>query len=127
MEARKPDESETSDTLKINYIEFPARDFETIQAFYEKAFGWHFTDYGPEYRAFSDGNLDGGFYKSSNHSATENGAALVILYARTLQATRDRIVAAGGTIVMDIFECPGGQRFQFADPNGNQLAVWSDK
>lgn len=127
METFKPDEGETGDTLKISYIEFPANDFDTTQEFYEKAFGWHFTDYGPEYRAFSDDKLDGGFYKSPRHSSTENGAALVILYAKNLEAALDRVVKAGGTIVTDIFDFPGGQRFQFADPNGNQLAVWSDK
>lgn len=127
METYKPEEIETSDPLKINYIEFPANDLDATQAFYEKAFGWHFIDYGPEYRAFSDDMLDGGFYKSPKHSSTENGAALVILYAKNLIAARDHVVAAGGTVVVDIFDFPGGQRFQFADPNGNQLAVWSDK
>jgi len=116
-----------SDILNINYVEFPAGDFDKIQAFYEQAFGWHFTDYGPEYRAFNDENLDGGFYKSNKHSSADDGAALVILYSKNLQAALDRVVQAGGTIVKEIFNFPGGQRFQFADPNGNQLAVWSDK
>ena len=115
------------DILKISYVELPAGDFDLVQEFYEKAFGWNFTDYGPEYRAFSDDNLDGGFYKSSLYSSTDNGAALVILYSRNLQASLERVVNAGGTIVKEIFDFPGGQRFQFADPHGNQLAVWSDK
>lgn len=127
METFDPQETETGDTLNINYIEFPAADFDAIQAFYEKAFGWHFTDFGTEYRAFNDENLEGGFYKSRKHSSTENGAALVILYAKNLGAALDRVIKAGGTIVTEIFDFPGGQRFQFADPNGNQLAVWSDK
>jgi len=121
------EEHETDDALKINYIEFPAGNFDETQAFYEKAFGWHFTDYGPEYRAFSDHNMEGGFYKSKQFSSTENGAALVILYAKNLEAAQDRVIKAGGTIVIEIFDFPGGQRFQFADPSGNQLAVWSDK
>jgi len=127
METFDEGDIETGDVLKINYIEFPANDFDAVQAFYENAFGWRFTDYGPEYRAFSDDNLDGGFYKSSKASLTENGAALVVLYAKNLVAARDRVVKTGGTIITDIFNFPGGQRFQFADPNGNQLAVWSDK
>ena len=126
METFKTEEIEAGDVLKINYVEFPANDFDLIQAFYEKAFGWRFTDYGPDYRAFSDGNLEGGFYKSKQHSSTGNGAALVILYAHNLEAALDRVVKAGGAIVTDIFDFPGGKRFQFADPNGNQLAVWSD-
>jgi len=112
---------------KIDYIELPADDLEAVEAFYSSAFGWTFTDFGPEYRSFSDKKLDGGFYKSSLHSRTENGAALVVLYARELEATRDRVVTAGGSVCREIFSFPGGRRFHFLDPHGNELAVWSDK
>lgn len=112
---------------KVDYIEFPCADFDAVQAFYEKAFGWSFTDYGPEYRAFTDGKINGGFRRADLNSSTERGAALVILYAVNLESTRDRVAASGGTIVKDIFSFPGGRRFQFADPNNNELAVWSDK
>ncbi len=112
---------------KIDYIELPAEDFETVEAFYSSAFSWSFTDFGPDYRAFSDGKLDGGFYKSKFRSRTENGAALVVLYATDLEATRDRIAAAGGSVCKGIFSFPGGRRFHFQDPHGNELAVWSDK
>ena len=112
---------------KINYIELPSRDFDAVQLFYEKAFNWSFTDYGPEYRAFTDGVIDGGFYKSEQHSSTAGGAALVIVYASNLEQTRETIIASGGTIVKDIFSFPGGRRFQFCDPHGNELAVWSDR
>ncbi len=112
---------------KIDYVEFPAADFDATQAFYEKAFGWSFTDYGPEYRAFTDGKLDGGFYHSTLSSSRAAGGALVILYAEDLEGTRETVVGAGGRIVTDIFSFPGGRRFHFADPNGNELAVWSDR
>ena len=112
---------------KIDYLEFPAADFDAAQAFYEQAFSWSFTDYGPEYRAFTDGRLDGGFYRSDKRSTTDTGAALVILFARDIEATKKRVIANGGTVVKDIFSFPGGRRFQFADPNGNELAVWSDQ
>ena len=112
---------------KIDYLELPARDFDAVQGFYEKAFAWSFTDYGPDYRAFNDGKLDGGFYKSDKCSSTANGAALIILYAEELEKIHDRVVASGGRIVQEIFAFPGGRRFHFADPNGNELAVWSDK
>lgn len=112
---------------RIDYVEFPSNDFDACEAFYTKTFGWSFTDYGPEYRAFNDGHLDGGFFKSELCSATANGAALVILYATDLEATRDKVVSNGGTIGKEIFEFPGGRRFQFLDPHGNELAVWSDK
>ena len=112
---------------KIDYLELPARDFDAVQAFYEKAFNWKFTDYGPDYRAFNDGKIDGGFYKSENRSSTENGAALIILYAIDLEQTKENVISSGGKIVKDIFSFPGGRRFHFTDPNGNELAVWSDK
>ena len=112
---------------RINYIELPAEDFDAIQAFYEQAFCWTFTDYGDQYRAFNDGNLDGGFYQSSQRSSTDNGAALVVLHSDNLRASRDSVIKAGGQVKVDIFAFPGGQRFQFTDPHGNELAVWSDQ
>lgn len=111
---------------KIDYIEMHASDFDAVQAFYEAAFGWTFTDYGPEYRAFNDGKLDGGFRKSELKSRPAAGSALVILYAKDLESTRQTVIDSGGLIVEDIFSFPGGRRFQFADPHGNELAVWSD-
>ena len=112
---------------KIDYVELPAGDLDAVQSFYSSAFDWNFTDYGPDYRAFTDGKLDGGFYKSELHSSTETGAALIVLYAENLEATQDKITACGGQIARDIFSFPGGRRFHFADPNGNELAVWSDR
>ena len=112
---------------KIDYLELPARDLNAIQSFYAQAFGWEFTQYGDDYSAFTDGKIDGGFYRSDTHSSTANGAALIVLYAIDLEKTQDTVVSSGGTIIKDIFAFPGGRRFQFADPNGNELAVWSDK
>jgi len=112
---------------KIDYVEFPASDFDAVQTFYQQVLGWSFTDYGPEYRAFTDGKLDGGFYKSSLKSTTAAGAVLVILYAEDLAEVEARIIANGGSIVRETFSFPGGRRFHFADPHGNELAVWSDR
>ena len=119
--------SPMSKDLKIDYVEFPAQDFDAVEKFYSESFGWKFTDYGPEYRAFNDGKLDGGFYKSPLKSSAANGSALVILYAADLEATREKVIACGGKIATDIFTFPGGRRFQFLDPSGNELGVWSDK
>lgn len=116
-----------SNDQKIDYVEFPATDLGAVQAFYEAAFGWDFTDWGPEYRSFSDGRLSGGFYLCPEKSTTSNGAALVVIYAADLEKTRDGVVQAGGVLLKDIFSFPGGRRFQFADPHGNELAVWSDQ
>ena len=112
---------------KIDYVEFYAADFDAVEAFYAGSFGWTFTDYGPEYRAFNDGKLDGGFRAGERRSTTETGGALVILYAHDLEATRDTVLEHGGRLTEDIFSFPGGRRFQFLDPHGNELAVWSDR
>ncbi len=87
---------------------------------------WSFTDYGSDYRAFSDGNIDGGFYRAEAQSSTEFGAALIVIYATNLERTKERVLACGGSIIKDIFSFPGGRRFHFADPNRNELAVWSE-
>ena len=112
---------------KINYLELPMTDFDAAEAFYSKAFGWTFVDYGPDYRSFSDGTMDGGFFRSELKSQTAGGAALIVIFAEDLEAVRDGVVAAGGTIHKAIFSFPGGRRFHFQDTHGNELAVWSDK
>ena len=116
-----------SNDRQIIYIELPARDLDAVERFYVAAFGWSFNDYGPEYRAFNDGNMDGGFYLADAASSAAKGAALVVLYAANLEATRETVLRCGGSLLRDIFGFPGGRRFHFADPNGNELAVWSAK
>ncbi|MCY4001496.1 MAG: VOC family protein [Bacteroidetes bacterium] len=113
---------------RINYIELPANDLSKAKQFYGEVFGWTFEDYGEDYCAFNDGYLDGGFYPSALKSkSAANGAALVILYADDLESTMDRITNAGGEICTPTFSFPGGRRFHFHDPCGNELAVWSDQ
>ena len=111
---------------KINYVELPARDIEATKAFFATVFGWSFEDYGPDYAAFSDQGIDGGFYSSDKASSAEAGGALVILYSDSLEEVQSRIERAGGSILKPIFSFPGGRRFHFAEPSGNELAVWSD-
>ncbi len=108
----------------INYIEFKTHDLDKIKRFYSAVFNWQFTDYGPNYTAFQNSGLEGGF-EVTEESIT-NGA-LVVLYHQDLRTTLNKIEEHGGTIVQDIFEFPGGKRFHFTDPSGNELAVWSDK
>ncbi|WP_455218171.1 VOC family protein [Kaarinaea lacus] len=112
---------------KINYVEYPARDIEATRQFFTKAFGWSFVDYGPDYTAFADEGLDGGFFRSELASSTENGSALIVFYSETLEQTQAKIEQAGGSIIRPIFSFPGGRRFHFSDPSGNEYAVWSDK
>jgi uncharacterized protein len=107
---------------KIDYVEMPAGDLPGAKAFYAKAFGWSFTDYGPDYAAMSEG-LDGGFHADAAEAVAK---PLVILYATDLEAMEAKVVASGGTIVRPIFSFPGGRRFHFTDPSGNELAVWGE-
>ncbi|HVU80265.1 MAG TPA: VOC family protein [Candidatus Paceibacterota bacterium] len=107
---------------QIQYIEFLSSNLPAIKDFYTKAFGWKFTDYGPEYSAFEGDHVDGGFTVGE----PKKGSILVILYSAKLEETLEKVKKAGGKIVKDIFSFPGGRRFQFADPDGNELAVWSD-
>ena len=115
-----------NDHEKINYIEFPARNLEKTKTFFTSVFGWSFVDYGPEYTAFSKAGIDGGFFKSPLTSCTANGSALIVFYSRDLEKTQSNIEAAGGSIVKPVFSFPGGRRFHFCDPNGNEYAVWTD-
>ena len=113
---------------RINYIELPAKDLAHTKLFYNQVFGWTFEDYGDDYTAFSDGRLDGGFYRSKLSSdSSKKGAALVVLYADDLESTLERVISGGGIISQPIFSFPGGRRFHFLDPGGNELAVWSDQ
>jgi predicted enzyme related to lactoylglutathione lyase len=112
---------------KINYVEFPANNLDDIKEFFSTVFGWSFVDYGPEYIAFSHEGLDGGFYKSELHASTQNGSALIVFYSNHLEQTLTKIEHAGGIIIKPIFLFPGGRRFHFSDPNGNEFAVWSEQ
>lgn len=109
---------------QINYIEFKAHDLEGIKRFYSQVFHWKFKDYGPDYVAFSGSGIEGGFEKSDT---TLTNGALVVIYHEELERIKKRILTTGGLITKDIFEFPGGKRFQFTDVAGNELAVWSDK
>ncbi len=106
---------------RIDYIELPASDVAASKAFYQSAFGWEFEDYGPNYAAFKDGRMMGGL---DGEVAVVRGGALVVLFATDLEGSQARVEAAGGKISKEIFSFPGGRRFQFLDPAGNELAVW---
>ena len=108
---------------RIDYIELYAGDLAKTKAFYTAVFGWKFTDYGPNYMGFEDGRINGGFW---NQGKAGSGA-LVIIYAADLAAMEAKVRRAGGKIVKPVYPFPGGRRFHFMDPNGNELAVWSEK
>lgn len=108
---------------RIDYIEIPVGDVAVAKRFYGDVFGWDFTDYGPDYTTFLDGRLSGGLAKSVDAGGR---GPLIVLYSVDLESVQAKVVAAGGTVARRVFEFPGGRRFHFLDPSGNELAVWSD-
>ena len=109
--------------LCMDYIEFPATDVAATRKFYAAVFGWKFTDYGPDYISFNDGRISGGFDAGRKGGP---GGPLVVIYAADLAEIEQKVVAAGGKVVKPVFTFPGGRRFHFSDPSGNELAVWSE-
>lgn len=109
----------------INYIELPSHDLAVTKEFYGALFGWSFTDWGPDYISFDGAGIDGGFH-SGNEVVTQKPGVLIVLYSENLEATLESVKSAGAKITLDIFSFPGGRRFQFQDPSGNELAVWSE-
>lgn len=108
----------------IDYVEFRTTNMSETKKFYSDVFGWEFTDYGPDYASFRDGRLAGGFAVAAEVGA---GGPLVVLYVEDLEGMATKIEGHGGRIVRETFEFPGGRRFHFADPSGNELAAWSDR
>lgn len=109
--------------LKIDYVEFDSADMEASRGFFAEAFGWEYTEYGPDYLAVDNAGLDGGIGRTERAQPS----SLVILKADDLEAAQKSVEAAGGKIVREIFSFPGGRRFHFVEPGGNELAVWSAK
>jgi predicted enzyme related to lactoylglutathione lyase len=110
---------------KINYVEFPCQDLARTKAFFELVFAWQFTDYGPDYSVFSDEGVDGGFYQSEQQARCASGSALVVFFSDDLEQSLKAVEQAGGQIIVPPFEFPGGRRFHFIEPSGNEFAIWS--
>lgn len=111
---------------KLNYVEFPAKDLTATKAFFSAAFDWSFVDYGPDYVAFSDQGLDGGFFRSEQCSTSATGGALLVFYSANIKATLAKVQQHGGIVIKPVFDFPGGCRFHFTEPSGNEFAVWSE-
>lgn len=116
--------SQAEQDRRMDYVEFETTNIEDSKKFFSEVFGWAFADYGPDYTSFNDGRMNGGFSAASEVVA---GGPLVVLYATNLEGVEARIKDCGGRIVRETFEFPGGRRFHFSDPSGNELAVWSDQ
>ncbi|MCC5972002.1 MAG: VOC family protein [Pararhodobacter sp.] len=108
-----------SSPTPINYIELSSTDRAASQQFFEKAFGWGFVSYGPDYCSFDHAGVDGGIAQ-----AAAAAPPLVVLFAEDLNAAQAAVEAAGGLITTAQFDFPGGRRFHFKEPGGTELAVW---
>ena len=108
----------------FNYIELPTTDMAAMKAFYSAIFGWSYIDYGPSYAAITGAGMDGGFDGNADRTASDQGA-LVVIYSDNPEVSLEAVKAAGGEITVPIFSFPGGRRFHFKDPSGNELAVWT--
>lgn len=109
----------------IDYIEFSVNDMAQAKRFYTEAFGWEFNDYGPGYAGIRKAGGEAGGLRLAPEATT--GGPLVILYSQDLERSLASVRAAGGQITMAPFDFPGGRRFHFQDPSGNELAVWSER
>ncbi|SNS93074.1 VOC family protein [Rhodococcoides kyotonense] len=110
---------------RLNYVELSVTDLSAAQAFYSAAFGWRFNEYGPEYAGVigADGDEVGGLAQVSE--AASAGGPLVLLYSDDLDASVAAVTSAGGSVVNGPYPFPGGRRFHFTDPSGNELGVWA--
>lgn len=111
----------TQENNLIDYIEFNVSDIARSKAFYGEVFGWIFVDYGETYCEFNDGRMKGGF---TTQETVKPGGPLIVLYHDDLPVVLEKVITAGGEITKEVFQFPGGERFEFKDPDGYELAVW---
>ena len=110
---------------QINYIELPAPDMAAMKAFYSEVFGWRYQDYGPQYAEIIGAGIEGGLDANAGARGPSDQGALVIFLSEDLEASLAAIVKAGGRVTVPVFEYPGGRRFHFSDPCGNELAIYA--
>ena len=111
---------------QINYVEYAAEQLEETKRFFEQLLDWHFTEWGTDYIDTHPQPISLGFYRAPLASKSEQGAALLAFYSPTLERSQERVIEAGGTITKPTFSFPGGRRFHFCEPSGNEFAIWSD-
>ena len=110
----------------VDYVEMPSSDLAETKRFFTGFFGWSFQDYGPDYIAFEDGRLAGGFFAADDVWASATGCPLVVFFASDLQRARADAVRLGAEITRDVFEFPGGWRFHFRAPGTGEFAIWAE-
>lgn len=106
--------------VTIDYVEFTSPNLEKSQAFFSQTFGWEYVDYGPDYKDIQGAGLGGGIERGDLR------APLIVLKADDLDAMLEEVRAAGAEITKEIFDFPGGRRFQFKEPGGTEMAVWKE-
>ena len=111
---------------KIDYVEFSSPDPDATRSFFASAFGWQFEVFG-DYLAFHGAGLDGGIYPSEQVGRVDSGGPLVVFYSLDIAASERLVCQHGATIVKPCFSFPGGRRFHFIEPAGNEFAIWSDR
>jgi len=118
------DDLEASVHHSIDYIEIGVEDVAAAKTFYASAFDWQFNDYGPGYAGIRRPDGAGEQGGLSGEGPRPRGGPLVLLWSADLDATAEAVVAAGGQIAQGPYAFPGGRRFHFLDPSGNELGVW---
>jgi predicted enzyme related to lactoylglutathione lyase len=106
--------------FQIDYLEFPSTNGLATRKFFEEAFGWSFTSFGPDYTGIDDAGIDAGIDGSSGRVA----APMAVIRTADLEAAEREVTMAGGTITRAAYDFPGGRRFHFREPGGNEMAVW---
>lgn len=108
---------------RIDYVEIPVSDPARAVEFFSALFGWQFQDWGPDYQSFTDGRLEGGLRRAAAPAPATG--VLLVFYSEDLERDVDRITGLGGAISQDAYDFPGGRRFHFTDPGGNEYAMWT--
>lgn len=109
---------------QIDLIEFPVGSPEALKqttTFFSRVFGWKYTDWGSDYNDTTDSGVSSGVNADKGSSMP-----LTVIYSSNLEETKEKVIEAGGKIIVDVYEFPGGRRFHFTEPNGSELAVWSE-
>lgn len=110
----------------VTFVELPAgsvSELSRAKEFFEQVFGWSYTDWGGDYADTKDSGLESGINADPGHRPRH---PLPVIYTTDLDTVRQKVISANGTVTREVFSFPGGRRFHFSDPSGNELAVWSD-
>lgn len=112
-----------AETYQIDYVEFPSIDNVRSRKFFADAFSWHHVSFSPSYDEIRGAGLLAGV---ESGEAVKTAAPIAVIRTSDFEAAKQAVIAAGGTITLPLFEYPGGRRFHFREPGGNELGVWTN-